>query len=63
MRCIERLIIFVAENKRKFLEEYASEKGFNPLIAQNWYKQSRESIMAMNVRFFFPFYIFIIFRF
>lgn len=25
------------ENKRKFLDNFAKQKGFDPLIAENWY--------------------------
>eukprot|EP00026_Physarum_polycephalum_P008336 Phypoly_transcript_08418.p1 GENE.Phypoly_transcript_08418~~Phypoly_transcript_08418.p1 ORF type:complete len:268 (+),score=33.53 Phypoly_transcript_08418:1-804(+) len=31
-------------NRRRALESYASELGFDPLIAQNWYKQSSSSV-------------------
>eukprot|EP00026_Physarum_polycephalum_P003664 Phypoly_transcript_03677.p1 GENE.Phypoly_transcript_03677~~Phypoly_transcript_03677.p1 ORF type:complete len:748 (+),score=79.94 Phypoly_transcript_03677:247-2244(+) len=34
------------ENRRKFFENYAREHGFDPLVAENWYKQSREKLMS-----------------
>lgn len=37
------------ENRRQFFEQYALEHGFDPLIPDNWYSQSRESIMDFKV--------------
>eukprot|EP00026_Physarum_polycephalum_P001458 Phypoly_transcript_01460.p1 GENE.Phypoly_transcript_01460~~Phypoly_transcript_01460.p1 ORF type:complete len:826 (+),score=126.37 Phypoly_transcript_01460:385-2862(+) len=34
-----------SKNRRKFFLKYAAEKGFDPLVAENWYKQSRKSIV------------------
>lgn len=41
------------ENRRKCFEEYANERGFDPYIADNWYKQSRKDIVNFKVFFFF----------
>jgi len=32
-------------NRRKFFENYAAERGFDPLLAENWYLQSGEQIL------------------
>lgn len=37
------------EIRRQFFETYAANNGFNPLVAQNWYTQTREKIMSMKV--------------
>eukprot|EP00026_Physarum_polycephalum_P001724 Phypoly_transcript_01726.p1 GENE.Phypoly_transcript_01726~~Phypoly_transcript_01726.p1 ORF type:complete len:978 (+),score=124.21 Phypoly_transcript_01726:128-3061(+) len=34
------------ENRKRFFELYAKENGFNPLVAHNWYLQTREKIMS-----------------
>eukprot|EP00026_Physarum_polycephalum_P001387 Phypoly_transcript_01388.p1 GENE.Phypoly_transcript_01388~~Phypoly_transcript_01388.p1 ORF type:complete len:627 (+),score=98.80 Phypoly_transcript_01388:211-1881(+) len=36
------------ENRRKFFENYAKAHGFDPLKPENWLKQSKEDIMAME---------------
>eukprot|EP00026_Physarum_polycephalum_P002735 Phypoly_transcript_02743.p1 GENE.Phypoly_transcript_02743~~Phypoly_transcript_02743.p1 ORF type:complete len:836 (+),score=105.65 Phypoly_transcript_02743:77-2584(+) len=33
-------------NRRKFFEDYAKDHGFDPLIPENWYKQSSKKIKA-----------------
>eukprot|EP00026_Physarum_polycephalum_P001538 Phypoly_transcript_01540.p1 GENE.Phypoly_transcript_01540~~Phypoly_transcript_01540.p1 ORF type:complete len:1069 (+),score=95.14 Phypoly_transcript_01540:45-3251(+) len=37
-----------ASDRRNFFEEYAKANGFDPLTATNWYRQSRERIMAVQ---------------
>lgn len=37
------------ENRRKFFEEYAQENGFDPLVPDEWYLQSRERIIEKKV--------------
>jgi hypothetical protein len=32
--------------RRKFFESYAKQKGFDPLIPENWYKQSRNLFLG-----------------
>ena len=36
-------------NRRKFFEAYARRQGFDPLVAVNWYSQSRDKILAVKV--------------
>lgn len=36
---------FGLEKRRQFFEKYASAKGFDPLIANNWYSQPRDKIV------------------
>lgn len=38
-----------AENRRKFFENYARKKGFDPLVAENWYSEPIHHIMASPV--------------
>lgn len=38
------------ENRRNFFEDYAEKHAFDPLIASNWYSQSKENIMATKVK-------------
>jgi hypothetical protein len=35
--------------RRHFFEDYAKENGFDPLIPDNWYSQSRDKIMSTKV--------------
>jgi hypothetical protein len=37
------------EKRRKFFENYAKRKGFDPLIPENWYVQSRKKITSTEV--------------
>lgn len=37
-------------NRRKFFEDYARDNDFDPLVASNWYSQTRNHIMAYKVR-------------
>ena len=37
--------------RRKFFETYARKKGFDPLIPENWYRQSRTEIRSAKVCF------------
>jgi hypothetical protein len=52
-----------AENRRKFFEEYAREKGFDPLIADNWYQQSIKDVVAKKVKIFCLFLFLFFFSF
>lgn len=36
-------------NRKRFFEKYASEKGFDPLQAEQWYKVLRYSILTRKV--------------
>ena len=36
-------------SRKKFFEDYASTNGFDPLIPENWYSQSRQQILAFKV--------------
>ena len=36
-------------NRRKFFEKMAASQGFDPLIAANWYTQTKETIMSYKV--------------
>lgn len=36
-------------NRREFFENFAAKKGFDPLIAENWYTFTREDILAEKV--------------
>ena len=38
------------QTRRGFLEEYAREHGFDPLIPANWYSQSIHDIKDLQVR-------------
>lgn len=42
-----------AENRKKFFDEIAREKGFNPLVASNWYSISRLEVLARKVIIFY----------
>ena len=49
-----KLTIFVGSwqysvNRRQFFETYAADNNFDPLVADNWYRQSREQIMSTGV--------------
>ena len=35
--------------RRKLLETYAQQKGFDPLNPENWYKQKKRDIISMPV--------------
>lgn len=37
------------ENRRKFFEDYAKEKGFDPLVPHNWYRLPRSDIADIKV--------------
>jgi hypothetical protein len=32
------------ENRKKFFDQYAQEKGFDPLLPDNWYTTTRTNI-------------------
>ena len=36
-------------NRRKFFEEFARTNGFDPLNAENWYRQSLTTILRVKV--------------
>jgi len=38
-------------NRRKFFEDYAKEQLFDPLIAENWYSQTKDNIMSKKGAF------------
>jgi len=40
---------FSKENRINFFATYAKEHSFDPLLPENWYKQSRERITSTNV--------------
>jgi len=37
------------EKRRKWLEKYAKERGFDPLVPDNWYSQTISSISSVKV--------------
>lgn len=41
-------------NCRKFFDEYAKEKGFDPLDAENWYEVRSVDLGEKKVAFLFP---------
>jgi hypothetical protein len=47
------------ENRRKFFENFANLSGFDPLIPNHWYKQSREKIMATKVSYTLDVFLFL----
>lgn len=46
------------ESRVQFLEKFAADNKFDPLVAANWYKIRRESFLAVKVLFSssFPFF-------
>lgn len=46
------------ENRKKFFEWYAKKNEFDPLVPDNWYRVSIESIMSFKVSFLFLFLFF-----
>lgn len=38
-----------ARNRRHFFERFAADKGFDPLIAQNWYSITHEQLDEYKV--------------
>ena len=53
------------EVRRRFFEEYAKANSFDPLVPENWYSQSRRTIMSVEVcslllsLFSSPFFVYI----
>lgn len=41
------------QKRRKFFENFAKENSFDPIVPENWYKQSKKSIMAREVNFIY----------
>lgn len=39
-----------AANRRKFLDDYAKNQGFDPLVSKNWYNVTRSDIQDVKVR-------------
>jgi hypothetical protein len=37
------------ENRRTFFEVYAKQNGFDPLIAEYWYAQTKKKILSAKV--------------
>jgi hypothetical protein len=37
------------ENRRKFFEKYAKDRGFDPLNPENWYLQTSQSVRFTKV--------------
>jgi hypothetical protein len=37
------------KNMRKFLEDFAKKRKFDPLVAENWYNVSKEDISQYKV--------------
>ena len=48
-------------SRRQLFEEYARANGFDALLPDNWYLQSREDIMLVKVYHFFLLFLFIAF--
>ncbi len=38
-----------AIDRRKFFEDYAKKRGFDPLTPENWYIESYRNVAAMKV--------------
>lgn len=38
-----------SETRRYFLEKYAKDNDFDPLIAQNWYSEPKDKILRLKV--------------
>eukprot|EP00026_Physarum_polycephalum_P002504 Phypoly_transcript_02511.p1 GENE.Phypoly_transcript_02511~~Phypoly_transcript_02511.p1 ORF type:complete len:789 (+),score=87.01 Phypoly_transcript_02511:70-2436(+) len=47
-KLLDRFLWYNVENRRKFFEKYARQNGFDHSVAENWYAQSREKIMAVK---------------
>ena len=41
--------VWNTQQRRQFFETYAKANGFDPLVATNWYLQSKEDIMNRKV--------------
>lgn len=39
-----------AQNRRKFFDDFAAKRGFDALIAENWYPIQQKDIIAVKVR-------------
>lgn len=39
-------------SRRAFLVNYAIKKGFDPLLADNWYSQKNENILSEKVTYY-----------
>lgn len=48
-----------ALSRRQFFEKYAKERGFDALIADNWYSQSKSEILSVPVSYSILYYLFI----
>ena len=46
------------DERRQFFEEYAEKAGFDPLVPENWYQQSKDIIRSGKVFHFLCFYLF-----
>jgi len=44
------------DTRRKFFENYAKQKGFNPLIPENWYNQAHIRLLGQQARRVIPFH-------
>lgn len=43
------MIVGQVENRKKFFENFAKKKGFDPLEPENWYSQPLSNFMAEKV--------------
>jgi hypothetical protein len=50
----------LAENRRRFFENFAKTNGFDPLIAEAWYSQPSEKILSAKVHVFLSLFLFYI---
>ena len=42
------------DNRRKFFLKFAEEKGFDPLVPENWYTITKRQVSAKKVILLFP---------
>ena len=40
------------EHRKLFFDDLARTKGFDPLVAENWYSIDKETVLAEKVRLF-----------
>lgn len=44
------ILVYAVSSRRKFFEDFAKEKGFDPLVANNWYLQAQDQILSLKVK-------------
>jgi len=51
-----RFFIFNLPYRRKYMQRYAKDNHFDPLIAEHWYSQSRERLLTLKACLFATFF-------